>query len=148
MGAVNRVVDGLAVASGLGRGLVIAGFVVGLASTPLLTAVVFFATLYWVTYPDEARGHFDRFSAFARRAAERLSDVAFAPRRQCHATTPDYDEPNEAHPAPQTPSPSPMSSARLRERFEALERRAKSIEAFVASEEYRLEREFKRIDGE
>ena len=141
---VERVVNGLSEALGLGHGMIITGFVLGFIFVPLLTTIVFFVTLYWVSYPGAAKRHFERFSRYIRRAGQRLSDAAFT--RDTHATDPSFDDvARDEPPPPKQPRTTPSE---LRERFEALDKRAKSIEAFVASEEYRLEREFKRMGDE
>lgn len=151
---IDRVVDGLSKALGLGHGLVITGFVLGFIFAPLLTAMVFFVALYWVSYPESAREHLEKVSTYIRRAGQRLHDAAFARRAETAAAGPGFEEAT----APRSPGSADGSSGRrephhtslseLRARFEALDERAKSIEAFVTSEEYRLEREFKRMDDE
>ena len=138
-GMIDRVVHGLSEALGLGHGMIITGFVLGFIFVPLLTAIVFLVTLYWVSYPEQARRHLERVSSAVRRAGHRLSDAAFARDTRTTATEPNIDD---EPPAPKRPR---TTSSELRKRFEALDQRAKSIEAFVASEEYRLEREFKRM---
>ena len=54
----------------------------------------------------------------------------------------------EADREPREPPPRFVDPAALGRRFEALERRARDIEAFVASEEFRLNREFRRMERE
>ena len=145
-GMWDRVVDGLSQALGLGHGLVITGIVFGFIFVPLLTTIVLLVTLYWVSYPEQARSQLDQVSSYVRRAGHRLSDAAFTRERRRTATDPRFDDVAvDEPPAPKRPS---TTSSELRERFEALDKRAKSIEAFVASEEYRLEREFKRMGDE
>ena len=139
-GMIDRVVDGLSQALGLGHGMIITGFVLGFIFVPLLTAIVFLLTLYWVSYPAQARSHLESVSGFVRGAGQRLSDAAFSRQTRDTVTEPSFDE------EPAAPKRPATTSSELRERFEALDKRAKSIEAFVASEEYRLEREFKNID--
>ena len=130
----------------LPTGVVIAIFVVGWVFTPLLTTLIFVAAWYWAKHPDETRRQVDRVSDHARRAARRVSDAAFGGRSRYRrtATEPDLDldDVDVDEPAPRRPS----SAEELRHRFEELDRRAKRIEEVVASEEYRLEREFRRID--
>lgn len=141
-GIIDRVVHGLSEALGLGHGMIITGFVLGFIFAPLLTAIVFLVTLYWVSYPRQARRHLESVSRYVRRAGHRLSDAAFASKADDTVTEPAFDaEP----PAPKRPR---ATAAELKERFEALDKRAKSIEAFVTSQEYRLEREFKRMDDQ
>ncbi len=142
-GICDRVVHGLSEALGLGHGMIITGFVLGFIFVPLLTAIVFLVTLYWVSYPEQTRSHFERVSSYIRGAGHRLSDAAFTREPRRAATEPSFDDTTgDESPTPKRPS---TTSSELRERFEALDKRAKSIEAFVASEEYRLEREFERM---
>ena len=87
-----------------------------------------------------------RVRSYIRRIGHRLSDAAFTREHRTAATDPMFDDVAvDEPPAPKRPS---TSSSELKDRFEALDKRAKSIEAFVASEEYRLEREFKRMGDE
>lgn len=145
-GAVSRMIHGLSDAFGVGHGVIIAGFVVGWVFVPLLTTLVFLGALYWMSHPDQAGRQVKQLTAWVRRAARHLSEVVI-PGPGPRATEPDFAQP----PDDEQPEPPPRHSrsvGELRRRFEALDRRAKSIESFVASEEFRLEREFKRIDDD
>ena len=148
-GAINQVVRGVADAFGISRGAIIAGFVLGFIFTPLLTGLVFLAAWYWTGHPDTARRHVEWLSEQAARAAKRLNDAAFgrAERYRHAGADTDFSEDADTSSTSTASSPPPPSSAeQLKQRFEELDRRAKHIEEIVASEEYRLEREFRRID--
>ena len=136
---VDPVVDGLSRALGLSHGIIIAGFVCGFIFVPLLTAMVFLVTLYWVSYPDQARKQLACVSSYVRGVLRRIKRAtdAMDKRNRTAKSTSDGD--------PRTANRPPLSRAQLRARFEALDKRANAIEAFVASEEYLLEREFKRM---
>ena len=120
-GAIQQAIRRLSDTFGCSRGTSIALLVIGLFLAPLLTVPALLAFWYW-------NGRTER----KRRSAERVSDTAEP------GSNLDQDESSQVPPAP-------SAAADLRERFAELERRAKRIEAFVASEEYRLEREFRRI---
>jgi phage shock protein PspC (stress-responsive transcriptional regulator) len=137
-GIIHRVLDGLGDALGIGRGLVIAGFVVGFVFVPLLSLAVFLGGWYWISYPEQTRRHFRRISAYA----QRVSAAAFATNTRATAPQPDIDERETNASSASTPNKQSPTTAELRARFESLDARARAIEEFVASEEYRLEREF------
>ncbi len=140
-GPIKRVIRGLADAFGIPRGVVIAGFVLGFISIPLLTVLVFFAALYWVDYPERTRRQMDAAYDSVRRAANRLWRGVTGPRRSGVGGEPEDRESRE----PPRPAIDPGVLAR---RFERIERRARAIEEFVASEEFRLNREFRRMERE
>jgi len=144
-GIIHRVIDGLGDALGIGRGLVIAGFVVGLVFVPLLSLAVFLGGWYWTSYPEQTRRHFRRISAYAQRAAQRVSAAAFATNTRATAPQPDIDECETDTSSASTPNKQSPTTEELRARFESLDTRARAIEEFVASEEYRLEREFRGL---
>lgn len=136
-GPIKRVVRGLADVFGVSRGLVIAGFVLGFVFAPLLTLVAFLVALYWVDHPERTHHYADVACGHLRRAADRIRrGVAGAPRG------------GEAQGESREPQRRFVDPASLGRRFEALERRARAIEAFVASEEFRLDREFRRMERE
>ena len=136
---IDQVVDGLNQASGLGHGIIIAGFVCGFIFVPLLTAMVFFVTLYWVRYPVQARRQLACVSSCVRRIVRVvMAAVASLENRNTVNQPPSGQQPAGATRAP-------MSTAQLRAKFEALDKRANAIEAFVSSQEYLLEREFKQM---
>ena len=136
-GPIKRVVRGLADAFGVSRGLVIAGFVLGFVFAPLLTLVVFLVALYWVDHPERTHRYAGVAYGHLRRAADRIRrGVAGGPRG------------GEAGGESREPPRPFVDPAALGRRFEALERRARAIEAFVASEEFRLDREFRRMGRE
>ncbi len=139
-GPVKRVVRGLAAAFGVPCGVVIAGFVFGFVFIPLLTVLVFFAALYWVDHPERARRYADTAYDSVRRATDRLWRSVAGPKHG-GASGGFGGDPH------QPPRPSVDPSALVR-RFERIERRARVIEEFVASEEYRLRREFRRMERE
>ena len=139
-GPVKRVVRGLADAFGIPRGVVIAGFVIGFVSAPLPTLLACLAALYWVDHPERVRRYADiAFDAF-RRTTDRLwrAPAASQPRDAGGG-------PGREPPAPPRP---PVDPAALTRRFERIERRARAIEEFVTSEEFRLNREFRRMERE
>lgn len=137
-GPIKRVTRGLADAFGVPRGVVIAVFVLGFVFIPLLSLAAFLAALYWVNDPQRTRRHLDSFFGSLRRAGDRLRRGGAGPRHR------DADgEPGSE--SRETPRPAVDSFALLR-RFERIERRARAIEEFVASEEFRLGREFRRME--
>ncbi len=131
-------------AFGLSRGATIAVFVVGWVFVPLLTTLVFIAALYWVNYPDQAERQARQLAAWASRAAQQFSEMVI-PQPGPQVSEPDFAPPPEDR-QPDPPPRQPGSASELRSRFEVLDRRAKAIESFVASEEFRLESEFKHLD--
>ena len=136
-GPIKRVVRGLADAFGIPRGVVIAGFVFGFVSAPLLTLLVFFAALYWVDDPERTRRHMDAAHDSLKRAADRLRRGAQGPRQGGSDDDPGRE--------PSRPAIDPSALVR---RFERIEQRTRIIEEFVASEEFRLDREFRRMERE
>ena len=130
-GPIKRVVRGLAGRFGVPRGLVIAGFVLGFVFVPLLTVLLFLAALYWVDHPEQGERHAARAAGWGRDVLARLAAAL------------------RGHPAPGSDPAEAAAAAReiglLGARFAALERRARAIEEYVASEEFRLEREFRRM---
>ena len=137
-GPIKRVTRGLADAFGVPRGVIIAGFVLGFVFIPLLSLLAFLAALYWVNDPERTRRHVDSFFGSLRRAGVRFR------RGAAHPGHGDAAPGRESHEPPR-PAVHPPALAR---RFERLERRARAIEEFVASEEFRLNREFRRMEGE
>ncbi|MCY4350157.1 MAG: hypothetical protein OXC25_09970 [Thiotrichales bacterium] len=135
-GPIKRVVRGLADAFGIPRGMVIAGFVLGFVFIPLPAVLVFLAALYWVDNPERARRHVDSAFDALRRTGDRL--------RRSAAGSGAGRADRGAH-EPSRPHVDPASLAR---RFERAERRTRAIEEFVASEEFRLNREFRRMERE
>lgn len=138
-GPIGRVVRGLSDAFGIPRGMVIAGFVLGFVFVPLLALLAFLTALYWVNDPERMRRQVEWVVDSFRRAGDRLRrgtgnryrGVRGGPAR----------EPGE----PWRPPVDPVAVAR---RFERIERRARAIEEFVTSEEFRLNREFRRMERE
>ncbi|MDD9980526.1 MAG: hypothetical protein OXU81_04070 [Gammaproteobacteria bacterium] len=139
-GPIKRVTRGLADAFGVPRGVIIAGFVLGFVFIPLLSLLAFLAALYWVNDPERARRQVDSFFESLRRAGVRLRHGAAEPRYG-------GDEADSGRGSREPPRPAVHSPA-LARRFERLERRARAIEEFVASEEFRLNREFRRMERE
>lgn len=139
-GPIKRVTRGLADAFGVPRGVVIAGFVLGFVFIPLLSLLAFLAALYWVNDPERTRRHVDSFFDALRRTGVRLRRVTAHPGYGGNDAVPG----RESH-EPLRPVVHPPALAR---RFERLERRARAIEEFVASEEFRLNREFRRMGRE
>lgn len=139
-GPIKRVTRGLADAFGVPRGVVIAGFVVGFVFVPLLSLAAFLVALYWVDDPGRARRHVDSFFDVLGRAGDRLRRGAGGRRRR------DAGD-DSASTSGDRPRPA-VDPAALARRFERIERRARAIEAFVASEEFRLNREFRRMERE
>ena len=135
-GPIKRVVRGLADALGIPRGIVIAGFVLGFVFIPLPALLVFLAALYWVDNPERARRHVESVFDSLRRAGGRIWRSAAGPGPG--SAGPDSREPPRPH----------VDPASLARRFERAERRTRAIEEFVASEEFRLNREFRRMERE
>ena len=136
-GPIKRVIRGLAEAFGIPRGVVIAGFVLGFVFVPLLSLLVFLAALYWVNDPERTRRHVDSFFDSLRRVGDRVRRGSTGPRRRDPGGNSDRD-------SRETPRPT-VDPATVFRRFERLERRTCAIEEFVASEEFRLNREFRRM---
>ena len=141
-GPIKRVTRGLADAFGVPRGVIIAGFVLGFVFIPLLTLVAFLAALYWVNDPERARRQVESFFESLRRAGVRFRRGATRPGAGYGGG--DAEPGRRSHESPR-PAVHPPALAR---RFERLERRARAIEQFVASEEFRLNREFRRMGRE
>ena len=142
--AMGGVFHKLGKAFGVSHGATIAVFVVGWIFVPLLTTLVFLAALYWVYHPEQAERQARQLAAWVSRAARQFSEGVI-PQPGPRVSEPDFAQPPDAE-QPEPNPRQPRSASELRRRFEALERRAKSIESFVASEEFRLEGEFKRMD--
>lgn len=136
-GPIKRVIRGLAGAFGIPRGVVIAGFVLGFVCVPLLTLLVFLAALYWVDDPERTRRHLDAAYDSLRRGADRLRRGRRGPRQRGRDDAPGREPPRPA-----------IDPTALVRRFERIERRTRTIEEFVASEEFRLNREFRRMERE
>ena len=136
-GPIKRVIRGLADAFGLPRGIVIAGFVLGFVFVPLLSVLAFLAALYWMNNPERTRRHIDFVSDSLRRVGDRFRRGAAGPKGR--ATEDDSNRHSRESPRPT------MDPTTVYRRFERLERRARAIEEFVASEEFRLNREFRRM---
>lgn len=136
-GPIKRVTRGLADAFGLPRGMVIAGFVLGFVFVPLPTLVVFFAAMYWVDHPGQTRRRMDAAYGYLKGAADRLWRSAVGPRHRGAGADPGRESRESPRPA--------VDPTALARRFERIERRARAIEEFVASEEFRLNREFRRM---
>ena len=137
-GPIKRVVRGLADAFGVPRGVVIAVFVVGFVFIPLLSLLAFLVALYWVNDPERTRRHVDAFFDALRRGNDRLWRGTAGRRRRGAGGEPERES--------RTPPPPPIDATALARRFERIERRARAIEEFVASEEFRLNREFRRME--
>ena len=139
-GPIKRVIRGLADAFDVPRGIVIAGFVLGFVFVPLLTLVVFFAALYWVDHPERTRRQVDAAYDSLRRFANRLWRSAAGTRHRGA-----NGEPSRESREPLRPVVDPTTLVR---RFERIERRTRAVEEFVASEEFRLNREFRQMERE
>lgn len=139
-GPIKRVTRGLADAFGIPRGVVIAGFVLGFVFIPLLSLLAFLVALYWVNDPERTRQHVDSLFDSLRRTGERLRPGAADQRHRSASGEPNRESSEPARP--------PVDPTALFRRFERIERRARTIEEYVASEEYRLNREFRRMERE
>ena len=139
-GPIKRVTRGLADAFGVPRGVVIAGFVLGFVFVPLLSLAAFLVALYWVNSPERMRRRMDTFFDSMRRAGNRLRGAAARPEHRDADSEPGGESSEPPRPA--------VDSSALARRYERIERRARAIEAFVASEEFRLNREFRRMERE
>ena len=127
--AIKRIVRGLAERFGVGRGTVIAGFVLGFVFVPLLTLIVLGAAWIWV---DDQ----ERFESRVSNVADRARNVYDRTFGSATPRSPDV-ETVMADPIPDFPH--------LRKQFENLETRAGAMESYVSSEDFRLHREFKKI---
>ena len=156
--AIHRVLRKSREITGMSKGMTIAAYVLGFIFVPLLTAFVALVLLYWTSYPDSAQRNVDRMKRQARRAAHKMGEGFTRGTGPRPVTEPDLqdldlddddDEPTRGRRSdrnrPHADS-GPQSAQGLRKRFENLERRARTIERFVASEEYRLQREFDKMD--
>ena len=139
-GPIKRVTRGLSDALGIPRGVVIAGFVLGFVFAPLLSLLAFLAALYWVNDPERTRRHADSLFDSMRRAGDRFRRAAAGPRDRGAAGGAERESPE--------PLRSPVYPTALVRRLERIERRTRAIEEFVASEEFRLSREFRRMERE
>ena len=137
-GPVKRVVRGLADVFGVPRGVIVTGFVLGFVCVPQFTLLAGFAAWFWLDHPDLVRRYSDTARGFFKRATDRLRGGISAPPHRGTSSGPGI----EPHEAP-CPSVDPTTLAR---RYEKIERRTRTIEAFVASEEFRLNREFRRME--
>ena len=160
-GVIHRVLAKSRELTGLGHGMTIALYVLGFIFAPLLTGLIFVAMWYWTTYPDNARRNAEHLSRKARETAQRMRGDPFTGTRGPRPVTePDIEEFDAVEdvvesaprrePPPRNPRTNgePSNARELRDRFERLDRRARAIEEFVASEEYRLQREFDKMDGD
>lgn len=136
-GPIKQVIRGLSDALGIPRGVVVAGFVLGFVFVPLLSLLAFLAALYWVNNPERTRRHVDSFFDSIRRTSDRFRHAAAGPRVRGAAGGTERESPEPPRP--------PVYPAALVRRFERIERRTRAIEEFVASEEFRLNREFRRM---
>ena len=139
-GPIKRVTRGLADAFGVPRGVVIAIFVLGFVFMPLLSVMAFLTALDWVNDPERTRRHVDSIFDSFRRASDRLRRGGVGVRQRGVARGTEGDSPEPPRPA--------VDTFALVRRFERIERRARAIEEFVASEEFRLGREFRRMERE
>ncbi|MEM7404583.1 MAG: hypothetical protein AAF458_04780 [Pseudomonadota bacterium] len=128
---VNGIVSGLARRFGVGKGVVITGFVLGFIFAPLLTLLIGFGAWFWVRDPAEFESRMQGAADRARRAYQ----WTFGSRTPTDPSA----EAVMADPVPEFPA--------LRREFERLEERAGSLEQYVSSEEFRLQREFRHLDG-
>ena len=138
-GPIKRVVRGLSDRFGVGRGCVVACFILGIIFAPMLTLLIFLAAWVWVDNPerferavgsvlDKARGLYRSWTQDAE------------PGRSSAGPRPAYADGAEGVEEPAIDFPD------LRRRFEDLERRAGRMEDYVTSEEFSLDREFRDID--
>ena len=138
-GPIGRVVRGLSDAFGIPRGMVIAGFVLGFVFVPLLALLAFLTALYWVNDPERLRRQVEGVVDSSRRAVDWLRRGPGTRYRGARG------EPTRE---PEEPRRRPIDPVAVARRFERIERRARAIEEFVASEEFRLNREFRRMERE
>lgn len=136
-GPVKRVVRGLADVFGVPRGVIVTGFVLGFICVPQFTLLAGFAAWFWLEHPDLVRRCSDTARDFFKRATDRLRGGIAAPPHRSAGSGPGL----EPHKAP-CPSSDPAAVVR---RFDGIDRRVRAVEAFVASEEFRLHREFRRM---
>ena len=114
--------------------------VLGFVFVPLLSLAAFLVALYWVNSPERMRRRMDTFFDSMRRAGDRFRRAAARPEHRGADSEPGGESSEPPRPA--------VDSSALARRYERIERRARAIEAFVASEEFRLNREFRRMERE
>ena len=138
----ERVTRGLADAFGIPRGMVIAGFVIGFVFVPLLPLLTFLIVLYWVNDPERTRrlGRFHSSIPSGERAtgsgAVRRARGTAAAQARLRPRIAGAEAPGASTPPPSHDGSSESSGS------------ARAIEELVASEEYRLNREFRRMERE
>ena len=139
-GPIRRVTRALADKMGVPRKLVLAAFIIGIFVNLFLTAIVFFLSLYWVNHPD--------------RVEQKISRVAQKVKGWTKGPTPSSYQNQYAYAGSQTSHDThqeqevDLDFADLCRDFEDLERRTAGMEKHVSSEEYKLNKEFEKMQGD
>jgi len=149
------VVQALAARFGVHRHTVMAGFVAGFVFVPLLTLLLFLAAWYWTSDPEKVENALDDWVARIQRTlnswlggSSRADDRA----GERGGASPD---PGGAHWPPRAETPAAGHGAngdpapdlgRLEKRLRALDERARALEAYVASREFSLRRQFRAME--
>ena len=131
MGVIHRTTQAIGERFGFERRWGIIGFIVLAIIHFPLALIAFLAAWFWADHPGKLEGLWERsrntFSASRRPATAAGPDVGAAPE------TDDFEDPFMKD---------------LRRKFRDLEERAGRMEEHVASEEYELRREFRRMSDD
>lgn len=128
-GFISSTLKGVADKLGIAKGWVILAFVMLFLSSFLLGLAAFGLAYYWLKHPGQLENLLDQGAEKFRRLFDRDAPAAYAGDRPAAA--------QEHEPE--------FQFSELRRKFEDLERRAGTMEAHVASEEYTLNRKFKEM---
>jgi len=126
-GVVYRVTNSIAQQFGIKRKLVLAGFIVGLVFQAPLTLFVFLVAFLMLEHPEKAEPIKQKISDFF---ASSTGQSSSAPKQA--SATPGME-------------PGDFDFSGLRRKFAELEQRAGEVERHVTSDEFELNREFKRM---
>ena len=128
-GFIRRVTGNIGKRFGLERRWVLFGFIAGLLFHAPLTILVFLVAWFWTDHPGKIEGWWASFKGMGPRPALAGPQIAPAP-----APEP-AEDPIDADPFFQD----------LKRKFDDLESRTGEMENHVASEEFELRREFKKM---
>jgi len=142
-GAIKRVTQGLADKFGISRKVVTIGFIIGLFVNLPLTVIVFFAALYWVKNPGKLEQKFDKTAAKVRDSIYR-SSAQYRQQQYAYADA-SMSDGNDGSDQPYEDQYEDADFDGLRRQFDDLERRAADMEEHVASDEYTLNSEFRKM---
>ncbi|RED53800.1 PspC domain-containing protein [Aestuariispira insulae] len=139
-GVIRRVTGGLGHHFGLHRHWVEAGFIVCLVVNPPLAIFLFLVAWFWVDHPGKVEGWWSQMRNFGR-----APHVAAASATGAGTAYSGYRETEEPRFSEKMEESDPFFQD-LKDRFDDLEKRAGSMEEHVASEEYELRREFRKME--